>query len=232
MGIDNRLLTLKGASENLGGVNTTSITGATYPLSDIEDMVFVDTTSNLVALTAPNPNVKARAVTIVKTNAGANGITVAAYGAETFNGSAGPYTLPNSNTAAKGCWTLTSDGTNWTLTSTANTATGGGTTSGSCVAGGIIDPGTGTVTHAFGGFAYISGCPNVTGTFRISYTGLGASYIGAGVLTCIGGAANPDNPVYGFSHISNGVADIHAYDLAGNPQQLNLVQVLIFAAPV
>lgn len=117
MGIDNRLLTLKGASENLGGVNTVVYDAvANYPLSDIEDLVFADTSSNAVAYTAPDPSVKARAVTIVKTNADATGITVAAYDAETFNGAAGPYTLPDSDAAAQGSWTLTSDGTNWWLT--------------------------------------------------------------------------------------------------------------------
>jgi hypothetical protein len=199
MGIDERLLTLRGSSPNLGGVNTVSITGATYPLSDIEDLVFIDTTSNLVALTAPDPSVKARAVTIVKTNAGANGITVAAYGAETFNGAAGPYTLPNSNTAAKGCWTLTSDGTNWTLTSTANTATGsGGSVSGTPVAGGLVS-GAGVVSNQFGGLALRSAYTPASGTYLFSITALPAGTKMLFQLTQTDTAGGPFQMVMGAS---------------------------------
>ena len=230
--MNRREVTLNGTTFPLNGANTTSITTATYPISDIEDLVFVDTTSNLVALTLPNPaSVAGRSVTVKKTNAGANGITVAAYASENIEGAAGPYTLVGSTTAARGSWTLSSDGTNWWLTEQSGAATSTATFAGKCVAGGIIDPGTGTVTNAFGGFAYVSG--SSTAAIHISYTGLGASYIGIGSVNAATGWAAPDAPLCGYLHTGNGTGSIVNLDaVGGTPVTIVPFQVLIFAAPV
>lgn len=197
--MNRREVTLNGNTYPLNGTNTVPITTATYALSDIEDLVFVNTGSNLVALTLPNPaSVAGRSVTVKKTNTGANGITAAAYASENIEGAAGPYTLPNSATAARGTWTLASDGTNWWLASTASTATGGGNVSGTPVAGGLVS-GAGVVSNSWGGLALRSAYTPGDGLYLFSITALPASTKMIIQVTQTDTAGGPFQAVFGAS---------------------------------
>jgi len=90
--------------------------------------LFVNTTGGDVTLTLPDPTIQGlgRHFRITKTNTGTNKITLAPDVAELINGVAANFDLQGSNTAARGQWDVSSDGTNWWVTVTAFTAGGGG----------------------------------------------------------------------------------------------------------
>lgn len=118
MTLNANLTTLNGSTSNrvinMTGVNSTVVTTATYAISSVETWLRADTTSNLVAFTAPNPaEFKGRAFAIKKSNTGANGITLTPYASETIEGAAGTYTLLGSTLANLPSYVFVSDGTNW-----------------------------------------------------------------------------------------------------------------------
>lgn len=64
------------------------VTTATTVL-DSDETMLVDTTSGAVTVTLPTAStVRGREFTVVKTNAGANNVTIAAAGSDTINGAA------------------------------------------------------------------------------------------------------------------------------------------------
>lgn len=128
-----KMLTLdsqKPSDWNGEGVNTYVTTGATYPISDVEGVLFADPTLNVNAFTAPNPaTYKGRGFRIKKTvGATTYGITLAPYDGEEIEGAAATYTLPGSTSASRPCWEFISDGTDWHLVSVSNILDSGPTT--------------------------------------------------------------------------------------------------------
>ena len=116
--MDSRFLTLNGRvslAENLAGVTSTAITAATYSISDVENVLFADTTSNAITIKAPNPATRGRSFRVHKTSTDANSVSIAQYGTEKIGGTAATYVCPGSTTAAKRSWEFISDGTDWRL---------------------------------------------------------------------------------------------------------------------
>ena len=99
--MDSRFLTLNGRvslAENLAGVTSTAITAATYSISDVENVLFADTTSNAITIKAPNPATRGRSFRVHKTSTDANSVSIAQYGTEKIGGTAATYVCPGSTT--------------------------------------------------------------------------------------------------------------------------------------
>jgi len=101
-----------GGGGSIPAANQVTVTAATYTITASNFLVLVDTTSNAITLTLPNPT--GYATIYIKDKAGnlaTNNLTVARFGSEKIEGLAASKVFQS----AWGAWTFQSNGTDWFL---------------------------------------------------------------------------------------------------------------------
>lgn len=92
--------------------NQESITAATYTITVTDQLVLVDTTSNAITLTLPDPaNYQTIYITDIGGNLSTNNLTVARFGTEKIEG----ITASKLFQSNFGSWAFQSNGTDWSL---------------------------------------------------------------------------------------------------------------------
>ena len=96
-----------------GRITTTAVSSSPHNLTNIQEVLLVDTTSGQIDIQLPAPGGEKRQWAIKKTNTGTNKIRLLQAASENIEGAAATLELPGSENTDRPAWTVITDGTDW-----------------------------------------------------------------------------------------------------------------------